>query len=50
MPKRFFILHSAFDLLSWNWPPVARVDNVFGDRNPVCSCVGMENYFSNQIE
>jgi glycine dehydrogenase len=26
------------------WPPVARVDNVFGDRNPVCSCVGMENY------
>jgi len=28
------------------WPPVARVDNVFGDRNPVCSCVGMENYQS----
>jgi glycine dehydrogenase len=26
------------------WPPVARVDNVFGDRNPVCSCVGMGNY------
>jgi glycine dehydrogenase len=26
------------------WPPVARVDNVFGDRNPVCSCAGMENY------
>jgi hypothetical protein len=24
------------------WPHVARVDNVFGDRNPVCSCVGME--------
>ena len=23
-----------------------RVDNVFGDRNPVCSCVGMENYAS----
>jgi glycine dehydrogenase len=28
------------------WPHVARVDNVFGDRNPVCSCVGMENYQS----
>jgi glycine dehydrogenase len=28
------------------WPPVARVDNVFGDRNPVCSCVGMEAYQS----
>jgi glycine dehydrogenase len=26
------------------WPPVARVDNVFGDRNLVCSCVGMEAY------
>ena len=24
------------------WPHVSRVDNVFGDRNPVCSCVGME--------
>jgi glycine dehydrogenase len=28
------------------WPHVSRVDNVFGDRNPVCSCVGMENYSS----
>ena len=28
------------------WPPVARVDNVYGDRNPVCSCVGMEAYES----
>jgi glycine dehydrogenase len=26
------------------WPHVSRVDNVFGDRNPVCSCAGMENY------
>lgn len=23
---------------------VGRVDNVYGDRNPVCSCVGMEAY------
>ena len=28
------------------WRHVGRVDNVFGDRNPVCSCVGMENYTS----
>ena len=28
------------------WPHVSRVDNVFGDRNPVCSCAGMENYQS----
>ena len=28
------------------WPHVSRVDNVFGDRNPVCSCAGMEAYAS----
>jgi glycine dehydrogenase len=28
------------------WPAVARVDNVFGDRNLVCSCAGMEAYAS----
>jgi glycine dehydrogenase len=26
------------------WPVVGRVDNVFGDRNLVCSCVGMDAY------
>ena len=26
------------------WPGVGRIDNVFGDRNPLCSCVGMEAY------
>jgi glycine dehydrogenase len=26
------------------WPVVGRIDNVFGDRNLVCSCVGMEAY------
>ena len=26
------------------WPPVARIDNVYGDRHLVCSCVGMEAY------
>ena len=26
------------------WPPVSRIDNAFGDRNLVCSCVGMEAY------
>ena len=28
------------------WPSVGRVDNVYGDRNLVCSCVGMEAYGS----
>ncbi len=26
------------------WPPVGRVDNAYGDRNLVCTCVGMEAY------
>jgi len=26
------------------WPRVGRIDNVFGDRNPVCSCAGMEEF------
>jgi glycine dehydrogenase len=26
------------------WPPVGRVDNVFGDRNLVCSCPPIANY------
>ena len=26
------------------WPPVSRIDDVWGDRNLVCSCAGMEAY------
>ena len=26
------------------WPPVARVDNVYGDRHLFCSCIPMEDY------
>ncbi|MBW8781309.1 MAG: aminomethyl-transferring glycine dehydrogenase [Verrucomicrobia bacterium] len=26
------------------WPAVGRVDNVYGDRNLVCSCAGMDAY------
>jgi glycine dehydrogenase len=28
------------------WPAVGRIDNVFGDRNPVCTCAGMDTYVS----
>ena len=28
------------------WPAVGRVDNVFGDRNPVCTCAGMDTFIS----
>jgi glycine dehydrogenase len=26
------------------WPPVNRIDNVHGDRNPICTCEGMDAY------
>ena len=26
------------------WPPVGRIDNVYGDRNLICSCPPMEAY------
>jgi glycine dehydrogenase len=26
------------------WPPVARIDNVYGDRNVMCSCPPLEAY------
>jgi len=26
------------------WPYVGRIDNVFGDRNPMCTCAGMDAY------
>ena len=26
------------------WPPVGRVDNVYGDRNLFCACVPMSAY------
>jgi glycine dehydrogenase len=35
---------SAFARQSKFWPSVGRVDNVYGDRNLVCSCIGMEAY------
>ncbi|MGA9778493.1 MAG: hypothetical protein WBS33_09510 [Verrucomicrobiia bacterium] len=44
MPERFTIPQSALHNPHWIWPAVGRVDNVYGDRNPVCTCVGMENY------
>lgn len=28
------------------WPAVGRIDNVYGDRNLVCTCVGMEAFGS----
>jgi glycine dehydrogenase len=36
----------AFTRASKFWPSVGRVDNVYGDRNLVCSCIGMSAYAS----
>ena len=30
------------------WPSVARVDNAFGDRNLVCTCLPMEAYSTSE--
>jgi len=27
------------------WPPVSRIDNVYGDRNLMCSCPSMSDFF-----
>jgi glycine dehydrogenase len=47
--KRGYSRETAAFPASWTrqskfWPAVGRVDNVYGDRNLVCSCVGMEAY------
>jgi glycine dehydrogenase len=31
------------------WPPVKRVDNVYGDRNLVCTCAPLEAYANQQL-
>ncbi len=35
---------SEFTRLTKFWPAVGRVDNVYGDRNLVCSCIGMDAF------
>lgn len=47
--SRAYTAESAAYPLSWVrerkfWPPVSRIDNVFGDRNLVCTCEGMDAY------
>jgi glycine dehydrogenase len=43
-PRERAAYPSAAQRLFKFWPAVARVDNVHGDRNLVCSCAGMEAY------
>ena len=32
------------------WPSVSRVDNAYGDRNLVCSCLPMDVYASHEVD
>ena len=32
------------DLSAKYWPPIGRVDNVYGDKNLICSCPSMDAY------
>ncbi|MFG1490602.1 hypothetical protein ABMA58_15235, partial [Oceanospirillum sp. HFRX-1_2] len=38
------VFPSAHTRASKFWPAVNRVDNVYGDRNFICSCPGIEAY------
>jgi glycine dehydrogenase len=31
------------------WPSVSRIDNAYGDRNLVCSCLPIENYMETEV-
>ena len=35
---------SAFTRESKFWPHVGRIDNVYGDRNLICTCLPIEDY------
>jgi glycine dehydrogenase len=47
-PHRYSREQAAFPLpfvaAAKYWPPVKRVDNAYGDRNLVCTCVPLERY------
>ncbi|RPE77132.1 aminomethyl-transferring glycine dehydrogenase [Vulcaniibacterium tengchongense] len=32
------------------WPPVARVDNVYGDKNVMCACIPVDAYKDDAVE
>ena len=44
---------AAFPLASLRehkfWPSVGRIDNVYGDRNPVCTCQGMDAFVDQSV-
>jgi glycine dehydrogenase len=53
-PHAFSRQQAAFPIASLKkdryWPPVARIDNVYGDRNLVCSCPPLSDYADTPTE
>jgi glycine dehydrogenase len=53
-PHAFSRQQAAFPIASLKkdryWPPVARIDNVYGDRNLVCSCPPSSDYADTPTE
>jgi glycine dehydrogenase len=51
---RFSRQEAAFPLVSLKkdryWPPVGRIDNVYGDRNLICSCLPLSGYAATPTE
>ncbi len=51
---RFSRQEAAFPLISLKkdryWPPVGRIDNVYGDRNLICSCPPISRYADTPTE
>ena len=45
---------AAFPLASLKqskyWPPVARVDNVYGDKNVMCACIPVDAYKDDEVD
>jgi glycine dehydrogenase len=45
---------AAFPLASLKqskyWPPVARVDNVYGDKNVMCACIPIDAYKDDEVD
>ena len=40
--QALFPLHALREVKYW--PPVVNIDNVYGARHPICSCLPMESY------
>ena len=51
---RFSRQEAAFPVMSLKkdryWPPVGRIDNVYGDRNLICSCLPLSGYADTPTE